>query len=355
LASTANSGLITAIVPGATPAGAGYRVRVVSSNPAVVGTDNGSNLTINALPTVTLQAFSDVCVSSPSFALSGGSPTGGTYSGVGVSGGNFDPSVAGVGTHTITYAYTNGAGCSASAQQTITVTSGINVTQSPFSNVCSSGGPVTLVGGSPAGGTYSGSGVTGTQFDPSVTGVGSFPITYSYTDPSGCSGSVIETITVIQGPTVTLDPYADVCSTDAFFTLTGGTPSNGTYSGPGVTGGVFNPTAAGVGVHTITYTFTDGNGCDGTANQTITVNDCASLSELSDISFVVMPNPVKESFQIVSTTQVDGVDILDMTGRVVRQFSEGQSNYSIQDVPSGVYVVRIQAEGTSVEQRLVKQ
>ncbi|HQG73007.1 hypothetical protein, partial [Tenuifilum sp.] len=44
-------------------------------------------------------------------ALDGGSPTGGVYSGNGVSGSTFDPAAAGAGTHTITYTYTDGNGC----------------------------------------------------------------------------------------------------------------------------------------------------------------------------------------------------------------------------------------------------
>jgi hypothetical protein len=43
-------GAISATIPGGTPAGTGYRVRVISSNPGVgvIGTDNGANLTVSA-------------------------------------------------------------------------------------------------------------------------------------------------------------------------------------------------------------------------------------------------------------------------------------------------------------------
>ena len=34
-----------------------------------------------------------------------------------------------------------------------------------------------------------------------------------------------------------------------------------TSSGPGVTGSTFDPNAAGVGIHVLTYSYTDGNGC----------------------------------------------------------------------------------------------
>lgn len=45
-------GNINAVIPAGTPPGNGYRIRVVGSNPMVTGSDNGSNITINALPNV---------------------------------------------------------------------------------------------------------------------------------------------------------------------------------------------------------------------------------------------------------------------------------------------------------------
>ncbi len=55
---TATNGNINVIIPSGTAAGSGYRVRVNSTNPAVTGTDNGSNLSIQGIvtPSVTLDA-----------------------------------------------------------------------------------------------------------------------------------------------------------------------------------------------------------------------------------------------------------------------------------------------------------
>ena len=106
----------------------------VNANPGatttytVTGTDaNGCEasdavtVNVNPLPNVTLAGFSAVCSNAAAFALNGGAPAGGTYSGPGVSANTFNPAVAGVGTHTITYAYTDLFGCSASASKTIVV------------------------------------------------------------------------------------------------------------------------------------------------------------------------------------------------------------------------------------------
>jgi hypothetical protein len=45
-----NAGTISGTIPLGTATGSGYRIRVVSSNPVVIGSNNGTNITINALP-----------------------------------------------------------------------------------------------------------------------------------------------------------------------------------------------------------------------------------------------------------------------------------------------------------------
>jgi uncharacterized protein (TIGR02145 family) len=227
---------------------------------------------VNPLPVVTLAAFTPVCVDAPAFALTGGNPAGGSYSGTGVAGGIFDPAAAGVGSHIITYTYTDVNGCTNTATNTITVNTLPVVTLAAFSPVCVSAPPFALTGGSPPGGTYSGPGVAGGIFTPSVAGVGTHTMTYTYTDASGCTNSTTNTITVNALPVVNLAAFAPVCISIPAFPLSGGTPPGGTYSGPGVAAGIFTPAAAGAGTHTITYTFTDLNGCTNLATNTITVN-----------------------------------------------------------------------------------
>jgi hypothetical protein len=54
---------------------------------------------------------------------------------------------------------------------------------------CNNSGSVDLGGGSPAGGVYSGPGVSNGMFNPSQAGSGLHPVTYTYTNASGCSNS----------------------------------------------------------------------------------------------------------------------------------------------------------------------
>lgn len=80
------------------------------------------DLTINQLPVVTYtNPVSSLCDYENSFALTGGSPAGGVYTGTGVAGGVFDPSVSGIGTFTLNYSYTDGNGCENNANSAITV------------------------------------------------------------------------------------------------------------------------------------------------------------------------------------------------------------------------------------------
>lgn len=97
-----------------------YSVTVNDGN-GCSGSDAGTTVVVNALPVVTLGTFASVCDTASAFALTGGSPAGGTYTGTGVSGSDFDPSVAGVGTFQIIYSYTNSDGCTNEAAAPLTV------------------------------------------------------------------------------------------------------------------------------------------------------------------------------------------------------------------------------------------
>jgi hypothetical protein len=123
------------------------------------------------------------------------SPAGGILSGAGISGNMFSAFNAGSGTHTINYVYTDANGCAASdsLQMLVFPTTLVNLTASD-NGVCMDDADVTLTG-LPAGGVYSGTGVTGNTFDPSV-GNGPHVVTYTYTDANSCIFTGTTTISV---------------------------------------------------------------------------------------------------------------------------------------------------------------
>ncbi|WP_371440201.1 PKD domain-containing protein, partial [Olleya sp. ITB9] len=237
-------------------------------------------------------APSDVCIDAGiQSGLGSGTATGGVYSGSGVTDDSngmtysFDPAVAGVGTHTITYTFTNGNGCTNTASDTIEIFALPTVTFTAPSDVCIDAGIQSGLGsGTATGGVYSGSGVTDDgngmtySFDPSVAGVGTHTITYTFTNGNGCSNSASDTIEVFALPIVTFTASSDVCIDAGVQSgLGSGTATGGVYSGSGVTddgNGMtysFDPAVAGVGTHTITYTFTNANGCSNFASDAIEV------------------------------------------------------------------------------------
>ena len=238
-----------------------------------------ASTSIEVLPveTVTFDAGDDLCVNGSAITLTG-SPSGGTFSGLGVSGNTFDPSSAGIGIHTLTYTYLGGNGCAVEVTDDIEVFALPTLTFNAGPDVCVDDGPVSLFA-SPSSGTFSGTGITGTTFDPSVAGVGIHTITYTYTDGDGCSNTTSDDI-VVQGlPNVSFELFQDMaCEGDPSIALSGGSPSGGTYSGTAVSGTLFSVATVIPGDYTITYTFTDDNGCTNSADDIITVNPLPAVT-----------------------------------------------------------------------------
>ncbi|MBK6379424.1 MAG: PKD domain-containing protein [Chitinophagaceae bacterium] len=109
-----------------------------------------------------------------------------------------------------------------------------------------------------------------------------FQIRYRAYSGGICLDDSIRNITVNAAPLVQFNNMPNSCLMIPPFQITqaseiGGVPGTGTYSGPGVSPtGMFNPQAAGIGTHTILYTFTStAAGCVDTMSNTITVLDTA--------------------------------------------------------------------------------
>jgi hypothetical protein len=244
--------------------------------------DTSSIKVLNA-PTATFSSLGDVCANTPSFPLSGGSPSGGTYSGSGVSSGQFNPGNVGVGQYQIRYIYSDGSGCSDTAYSNQKVRALPTVNFATLQPACLNTPTFALTGGTPSGGFYTGTGVNNSQFSPLVSGAGTFLINYSYTDSFNCSSQDTSVQTVHTLPAVSFNPLSPRCQNTGPLTLSGGSPIGGSYSGPGVGNGVFYSAIAGAGQHTITYTYSNAFGCSNATTQVITVNPLPYPNLGSDI------------------------------------------------------------------------
>jgi PKD repeat protein len=122
------------------------------------------------------------------------------------------------------------------------------------------------------------------------------------------------------------------------------TPEGGTYSGDAVTpDGIFSPEEAPLGWNVITYTYTDGNGCENSAADSIYVDDCVGIRDHHASSDVlIFPNPNKGSFTIKSSSPVSKVEIIDTKGNTVFTKDTSGKEFRISSILSkGIYFVRI--------------
>jgi len=91
---------------------------------------------------------------------------------------------------------TSSAGCSASDTVLVTMNAPAVSYNETQTLICINASPITLTPGTPAGGVYSGQGVSGTTFDPTLAGLGNKNVIYAVTDSAGCVGRDTSVIVV---------------------------------------------------------------------------------------------------------------------------------------------------------------
>lgn len=288
-----------------------------TSSPAI-------NFTVNPLPNVGYISASTTSFPNDQttpFALTDGSTYGatlggtiqattvGSYSGPGVISNNFYPDVAGDGTHTITYDYTDGNGCAASTTFTLSVfnpagaiqnlnnTYCLNDPQSPvlipttntdiFPNKIRVSTPFgNVVYDKTSNFTIAGIGIVGGppyNFDPNTAGSRKIDITVNYIktkdpfpgSPFPNNNSQTRTVTVdvrelpsvtLEGldpeycadvTSVTLNPLAGSGSLSSGFTVKY-TKDGGTEQSLAANTKVINPAVLGAGTYSMYFTYSDG-------------------------------------------------------------------------------------------------
>ena len=222
---------------------------------------------VTPAPVVEFTPVDPLCVDADPVALAA-TPAGGEFNGAGVSMGMFDPAVAGVGIDEVTYTVTVD-GCTTTDTLEIIVNDLPVITFAAAGPFCSTDAAVTLTA-TPAMGTFSGTGISGDQFDPALANIGANEVTYTVTDANGCENSETISINVNATPEPQISPVADVCLDAPSFFLSA-SPAGGIFSGTGVDEGLFDPAVAGVGDFEIIYGLPSADGCFGADTITITV------------------------------------------------------------------------------------
>ena len=222
-----------------------------------------------------------VCVDAGPVAL-GGAPAGGTWRGPGVQaapggGFRFVPAAVGPGQYVLSYAVATTGICISNRSVRYVVAPTVVPALVALPDLCTTQPAMALVA-TPAGGTFSGPGVSNGRFDPAAAGAGVHTLTYTLVDSLGC-GTTTRPVLVVRPPAVVAGPTVTRCADEQRpFQLLGATPAGGTWSGPGVTaGGFFTPPSTNNrgGVFTLAYTVRDGP-CQTTANRTVVLAPVAA-------------------------------------------------------------------------------
>jgi hypothetical protein len=277
-------------------------------------------LNVFALPQVALSTLGGVCDNAPVVNLTQGTVTanGGLsyYHGPGVSGTQFNPVVAGPGSHQIWFGHTDTNGCADSVFRFIAVNPAPLVSFNSIPHLCENNSVVTFHQGQFA--SFNGLDnryyrigqnipTDSMSFRPDTLGAGTYTVHFFVTDTMGCRDSATQNLSIDTVPIVSLASLPDFCNNENSVALSGGLPAGGgtgQYYGLGVINGRFYPQFILPGNSSIYYTFTNLRGCSDTAMQPL------SIKASPQITLNTLP-PICED---IDTITLNGVSVVAGAG-----------------------------------------
>lgn len=218
------------------------------------------SITVNIVPGLSAD-FSGLqpsyCINSPAVTLS---PTnaGGAFAGPGVSGATFNPALAGLGPHTVSYALNSGSGCQDTVRKQVTV---FALPDAGFNDlpdtVCEGSANLVLVPNTP-GGSFIGQGVIPpNQFSPGILLVNNtYMVEYRVTQ-NGCSNRSEQFVNILDKlkPTLSFPTLKTrYCQTEAAFQPQSDPPAQYYLNGTLVTS--IDPAALAPGNYSLLAVFT---------------------------------------------------------------------------------------------------
>ncbi|MGB0403327.1 MAG: LamG-like jellyroll fold domain-containing protein [Salibacteraceae bacterium] len=307
-------------------------------------------------PAVSLSSIPSMCEDSTTFTLTNGVPSGGTYQINGVVNSSFDASSLGSGNQQVKYIYTDSNSCTNSDSITLTLKKLPTVSLALIEKTrCEYGNSIFMSGANPFGGSYSGTAVTGTTFDPKVAGPGKHAIIYSYTDKNNqCTNVGIDTITVYARPStpVITNNTDSLVSTPAdkylWYSMAGRLPSDTSQS--------LIPTESGD-----YYIIVQENGCNSFRSDTVTfeVKDIENtIRELNNKFIKVYPIPANNelNFEFENISDVYQVKILDLKGsEVLNTELKNTTQIDVSEITNGNYIIELSSGIRTLRKHIIIQ
>lgn len=161
--------------------------------------------------------------------------------------------------------------------------------------------------------------------------------------------------------------YDTLCVSASAVSLSGGLPAGGSYSGIGVSTGMFDPAIAGAGMQTITYSYSDSNGCTSTATHDIYVDPCAVTTGIATADAVsglaLYPNPTTGLITLelgAIKDETAELRVVNALGQVITNRSialttgNNKFTFNLNDHASGMYMVQLKTPTSLIVKRITK-
>ncbi|MDX2173380.1 MAG: T9SS type A sorting domain-containing protein [Bacteroidota bacterium] len=238
-----------------------------------------------------------------------------------------------------------------------------NISSIPLTGTVTNAFGGSWSGGS--GGSFLGAGITNTYI-PTLTDVSLGYINFTLTSvvpfyPSCLNTSNALTVTLLNSPSISIVSSSSLLCVGQSATLTAGGASTYTWN-TGYMGsiGVVTPP---VGTTNYTIAGTNSNGCYNSSIYTQSVSLCTglnSLAEALEATLQIFPNPTKGILNVISTSSITDIQILNTLGQVVYQSNHASTPLSvtvnIQQLSNGIYFVKVlECNKVMATQKIIKE
>jgi hypothetical protein len=325
-------------------------------------------ITYASLPTIDAGGDFGWCVGANDKVLDA-KPTGGRWSGNGVTGSNFNAKSAGKGNHELIYAYTDMLGCRNEDTVNVQVfdyVPSISVTDS--AEACESDEKIKLTA-SKNGGTWIGTGVLSTAnpftLNPRDLGSGLYQMVYHYTDSNQCKNSDTSIVRINEAPIINVTVRDSNIAKGDTLRIANNTVSqnnvdyNWSIGNPAFitsTDENFVEVIDSVGTFDLTLIATDKKtGCIDTLilEDAIIVGNGNSVSEL-DKSINVYPNPVSNVLNIKSDERIESIEIYSLEGKLMSRTTNSNS-INVAEFSNGIYLLKVQTVNKIYQTKIYKE